>query len=203
MIAPDVVLTAAHCGGGKYKAVIGRDDIYAASTGDEVTKKVEKTHPSYDSKTTEYDMMLVFLSRATTANVGYVQVNSRSSVPAVGDSVVVMGWGDTIASDDMMELSQELRAVEVKTISNSVCEASSGRVNGVWDSYNNQIYDAMLCARDDNQDACQGDSGKLFTRKQFKNIKYAMQLVHSNSLNLLHVNPRWTAGHQGQGKRWF
>jgi hypothetical protein len=58
-----------------------------------------------------------------------------------------------IASDDMMELSENLQAVDVKTISNAQCEASSGRVNGQWDSYQNQIYDAMLCAADDNQDA--------------------------------------------------
>ena len=70
-----------------------------------------------------------------------------------------MGWGDTIAADDLMELSENLQAVDVKTITNSQCEASSGRVNGQYDSYANQIFDAMLCASDTNQDARQGDSG--------------------------------------------
>ncbi|KAL3771274.1 hypothetical protein ACHAWO_005931 [Cyclotella atomus] len=132
LIAKDVVLTAAHCLGGDFKAVIGREDIYQSNTGDVVQKKRAVAHPDYNTKTTEFDMAL---------------------------SVTVMGWGDVIASDDMMELSENLQAVDVKTISNAQCEASSGRVNGQWDSYQNQIYDAMLCAADDNQDACQGDSG--------------------------------------------
>jgi len=116
-------------------------------------------HPDYDSKTTEFDIALVFLQRATNARVNLAQPNSRPSLPQIGQAVTVMGWGDTIASDDLMELSENLQAVEVKTISNAQCEASSGRVNGQWDSYQNQIYDAMLCAADTNQDACQGDSG--------------------------------------------
>ncbi|KAL7478263.1 hypothetical protein ACHAW6_004035 [Cyclotella cf. meneghiniana] len=160
LIAPDVVLTAAHCiGGGEYKAVIGRDNIYTSNTGDVVYKKREVAHPNYDSSTTENDFALVFLTRSTTANVGLARVNSQSSLPSVGQTVTVMGWGDVVAADDLMQLSEELRAVEVKTISNSDCEASSGRVNGVWDSYKNQIFDAMLCAADQSQDACQGDSG--------------------------------------------
>ncbi|KAL3803204.1 hypothetical protein HJC23_003479 [Cyclotella cryptica] len=160
LIAPDVVLTAAHCtGGGEYKAVIGRENIYSSNTGDVVYKKREVRHPKYDSGTTENDFALVFLTRATNADVAMAKINSRSSVPSVGQSVSVMGWGDVVAADDLMQLSEELRAVEVKAISNSVCEASSGRVNGVWDSYKNQIFDVMLCASDPNQDACQGDSG--------------------------------------------
>ena len=160
LIAPDVVLTAAHCLGGDFKAVIGRDDIYQSNTGDVVQKKRAVPHPDYDSKTTEFDIALVFLTRSTTARVKLVKPNSRASLPQTGQSVTVMGWGDMIAADDLMELSESLQAVEVKTISNAQCEASSGRVNGQWDSYNNQIYDAMLCARDDGEDACQGDSGK-------------------------------------------
>jgi trypsin len=145
--------TIAHCLGGDFKAVIGRDDIYQSNTGDVVQTKRGVAHPDYDSKTTEFDMALVFLQRGTTARVKLAQPNSRASLPSTGQFVTVMGWGDIIASDDMMELSENLQAVEVKTISNAQCEASSGRVNGQWDSYQNQIYDAMLCAADDNQDA--------------------------------------------------
>jgi len=159
LIAKDVVLTAAHCLGGNFKAVIGREDIYQANTGDVIQKKRTVSHPDYDTKTTEFDIALVFLSRETTASVKLARPNSRAALPQSGQTVTVMGWGDTIAEDDLMELSENLQAVDVKTITNSQCEASSGRVNGQYDSYANQIFDAMLCASDTNQDACQGDSG--------------------------------------------
>jgi trypsin len=47
LIAPDVILTAAHCAGGEYKAVIGRYDL-SMTDGDVVRVKREVPHPRYD-----------------------------------------------------------------------------------------------------------------------------------------------------------
>ena len=120
--------------------------------------KKEVVHPNYNDRTTRNDFNLVFLERATDENVALVKVNSNDSLPNPGGSVVVMGWGDTTAADDKMWLSDTLRAVEVKVISNSECEKSEGEVNGFTDTYADQIFDSMLCASDPNQGECCGGS---------------------------------------------
>lgn len=159
LIAKDVVLTAAHCQGGNYNAVLGRHD-WNDNDGQVIARKMELPHPNYSAKSTDNDFMLVFLNSATTAsNVDLVSLNTASSVPSVGQSVTVMGWGDTDIRDDVSELSDALMNVNVKVISNQECDDSEGTVNGFSDNYNDQITQNMLCARANQQDSCQGDSG--------------------------------------------
>jgi trypsin len=158
LIAPDVVLTAAHCQGGNYHVVIGRHDL-DESEGDTIKVDREIPHPQYDSGTTNNDFMLLLLDHPTSVNVELVNVNSDPVVPQVGSPVTVMGWGDTTSSDDTTLVSDVLMHVEVNVISNADCEASEGMINGFKESYLGSITDQMLCAKDANQDSCQGDSG--------------------------------------------
>jgi len=65
LIAPDVVLSAAHCAGGEYNAIIGRHELEVMD-GDVVDVKNEIMHPNYNGDTTDNDFMLVFLDRITT-----------------------------------------------------------------------------------------------------------------------------------------
>ena len=60
LVAPDIVLCAAHCmqNGEKYKAVIGRHALDSAD-GDEVNVKMEIAHPDYDWGTTDNDFMII------------------------------------------------------------------------------------------------------------------------------------------------
>jgi trypsin len=60
MIAPDIVLSAAHCAGGDYYAIIGRHDL-ETDEGDEVGIDKEITHPDYDTQTTDNDFMVLVL----------------------------------------------------------------------------------------------------------------------------------------------
>jgi secreted trypsin-like serine protease len=60
LIAPDIVLSAAHCAGGDYHAIIGRHDL-TTDLGDEVEIKNEITHPEYDDTTTNNDFMILVL----------------------------------------------------------------------------------------------------------------------------------------------
>ena len=156
LIAPDVVLSAAHCAGGEYNAVIGRHNL-TISNGDEVPVKVEMKHPEYDSDATDNDFMLLFLERATDEEVDFVHVGPE--VPPVGTKVSVMGWGDTDIEYDVKEAATALMEVEVVTISNEECDASSSNKTGWEYDYNDQITDNMICAKDTLEDSCQGDSG--------------------------------------------
>ena len=131
-----------------------------SDVGDLIKKKIEKIHPKYDEQIPDNDFMLVFLERPTTANVELVNLNAASSVPSDGKPVTVMGWGDTDKSDDVQTLSWVLKHVEVNVVPNDVCEKSKGISGGSPQSYAGVITKNMLCARDRDQDACQGDSGE-------------------------------------------
>jgi trypsin len=157
LITKNVVLTAAHCAGGQYNAILGRHDL-RRNDGQAIAKKKEIIHPQYDDWTTENDFMLVVLSSPAILNrdIQLVKLNSNDSEPRVGDDVTVMGWGDTDKSESNTRLSNVLMHVQVNVVSNSDCEASTdGR-----DSYDGQITQNMLCAEHRRaKDSCQGDSG--------------------------------------------
>eukprot|EP00578_Thalassiosira_sp_NH16_P026271 CAMPEP_0181100722 /NCGR_PEP_ID=MMETSP1071-20121207/13349_1 /TAXON_ID=35127 /ORGANISM="Thalassiosira sp., Strain NH16" /LENGTH=370 /DNA_ID=CAMNT_0023183479 /DNA_START=83 /DNA_END=1195 /DNA_ORIENTATION=+ len=163
LILPDVVLTAAHCKGGNYNIIAGRLNL--GQSGGQVRRKQEEVpHPNYNSRLTENDFMLVFLSRPVNLNedVGLVKINDNNSIPSVNSRVTNVGWGDTTKSETTSRPSDKLMKVDVNVISNSLCEKSSdGR-----DDYRDQITENMLCARAKGKDACQGDSGGPLTMRK-------------------------------------
>ena len=172
LIAPDIVLTAAHCAGGDYFAIVGRHDLDTAE-GDEIQIKKEIIHPWYEPFTTNNDFMVLVLvsstlylgdfhfmfdiilalitfllqERPTSAKVSMVQLNDDKSVPEVGGECVVIGWGDTTQDDYTVEISSVLREVSVNVLSNKVCAKSEGEHNGWEDSYRGLITRNMLCAK--------------------------------------------------------
>jgi len=157
LIAPDVVLSAAHCAGGEYKVITGRHRL-ETTDGDKVDVKDEMMHPDYNSDTTDNDFMLIFLERSTSADVELVHVSS--DVVSEGTDVTVMGWGDTNKDKDIKELATELMEVEVTVISDEECEESRSVEQGWEYDYNDQITGNMMCAENiEEKDSCQGDSG--------------------------------------------
>jgi hypothetical protein len=87
LIAPDVVLSAAHCAAGEYKAVIGRHSLQDTD-GEEMTIKVEMMHPEYSIDTTDNDFMLLFLEKSVTVNADMITV-SPDIIPAGVDATVM------------------------------------------------------------------------------------------------------------------
>jgi len=151
LIGNDVVLTAAHCMGGRFSVRIGSDDV---DEGELIRTRRAVVHPDYDSNTDEYDVALVFLERPTSLPIPLVRVNDDNSYPSEGATAVSMGWGDTDAGD-RTELPDNLMAVDLQVITNRECEnAKSG-----GESYAGWIYDSMICTFTKGKDACQGDSG--------------------------------------------
>lgn len=159
LIAKDVVLSAAHCaqGAGPKFDVVVRRHALNSDEGEVISVKEQVLHPQYKSSGTDNDFNLIFLSRSVDAD--FVRLNSNGTTPEEGDSVTVMGWGDTVASNSYALLSSTLREVELKVVSNQNCARSDGYVGRYFDSYNGRITGNMLCAKDLGQDSCQGDSG--------------------------------------------
>ncbi|KAL3801731.1 hypothetical protein ACHAW5_005831 [Stephanodiscus triporus] len=170
LIARDVVLTAAHCmdATDNGEAFVGYHNVMYDVDGEVFVAREVMPHPNFNPMFMkfnyfDYDIMLVFLDGASTANdVVTVKLNSDPSLPTVGQSLTVMGWGDTDARPglDFQVTSDVLLSVDVIAISNEECEASEGYDDyGLYFSYNGKITDNMLCAEADGKDSCQGDSG--------------------------------------------
>jgi trypsin len=156
-------------------AVLGEHDIEVVNDGDGEVFAVREVilHPDYSQMLmsmyglADNDFMLVFLEGASASDdVITVKLNSDTSLPIVGQSVTVMGWGDTDISDDFddetpndVETSTVLMNVDVSVISNEECDASEGYIDGTYATYSGRITANMLCAISNGKDSCQGDSG--------------------------------------------
>ena len=164
LIAPDVILTAAHCTIIDFNAVTAVIGSYTIDGQTTMGEKIEKipvqrvyAHPEYNSMTNNYDIALVFLKESATSNVKYARLNSDIQVPNAGETLTALGWGDTTAEDGY-DPSNVLLEVDVDYIENDECEASKDSNN---DSYEGKIKDTMLCAGSPGKDGCQGDSGMI------------------------------------------
>jgi trypsin len=148
LVAPDVVLTAAHCGGG-FLAGVNVGGLLLDGTDAVETLQVdgEFPHPDYNETTRTNDIMLVKLSTPATLSP-IVTLNFDPSIPAEGDVVTVIGFGDTT---DGGSPSSELLMVDVDTYSDDFC----------FNLYNSFIPETMICAGTaaGGRDSCQGDSG--------------------------------------------
>jgi len=144
LIAPDVVLTAAHCvnvPGVKRFAQTGRFNWKNDRDVESFSVQNVLIHPYWGMQFFAYDVALVKLNDKSSATP--VQLKEYGHV---GDEVTIIGWG---ATSEFGHSSPVLLEAQVNLISNSVCELF----------YGNALADSMMCAYAPYRDACQGDSG--------------------------------------------
>jgi trypsin len=147
LIYEDILLTAAHCGGGFLAGAALGGIMLDGSDGSIVSVDREFPNPTYSDKTRENDIMLVKLTDPI-LDVTPVTLNQNSAIPAVNETVTVIGFGDTA---DGGAVSNILLQVDVDAYSDQFCE-------GLF-----TVYDpsTMVCAGtvQGGRDSCQGDSG--------------------------------------------
>ena len=152
LVAPQWVLTAAHCtDGGVAQVVVGMHDKTKDSLSCEEPHTVSTVtdHPNYNADTLENDMSLLFLNSAV---VGYDPIYQLSGFDGntlfedAGDLLTVAGWG-TLSYEGSSQNTP--RCVQVPVVAQDVCN----------NNYNNEISDDMICAGEEGKDSCQGDSG--------------------------------------------
>ena len=197
LIAPNVVLSVAHCHQPmiEVKAVIGRHDLRNTNVGEEIVVKKQIPHPQYDETSTDFDYMIMILERDATEVTDFVKVSSEF----VGEDIAVttMGYGDTYSPHDIKYPAPTLQEAEVFTYTNEDCDATTGTlggteshgwmVGGVDGSYEGMISDQMICASDVGKDSCYGDSGKsAFVLFHHVNacVQYDVLVIYSLCLNL-------------------
>ncbi len=158
LIAPQWVLTAAHCVvdrltgqislSDEIQVIVNTQDL--AVTGTYVTVAEVIPHEHYQARTSDNDIALLKL-RAAVPNpnpIVLIAPEDEAQAAAPGTRAWVTGWG---ATKENGRLSRELLGVLVPVITREACNAP--------DSYNGTITANMICAGEKGKDSCQGDSG--------------------------------------------
>jgi hypothetical protein len=138
LIAPDIVLSAAHCNinGAPNRMLVGAYKSDTASSGGVYRNIVEKVqHPLYGNNNNiqdSNDFLLIKLNQPVTS-VFPVQlsINEDGSKPATGNGLTVVGLGSTTEGGNGPN-NGILREVVVQAISTSQCQAQygSGSIDG-------------------------------------------------------------------------
>lgn len=141
LIAPDLVLTAAHCEDYTgYFANVGayqkRDDSPAGTTQVEVVDWI--AHPYYDDITGKYDVALLKIDPPVYLETDILFTLNIDDNLVQGESLSVMGFGLTEQDGDEQEFGSPLRDVDVEIIPNFICN------DRYW--YDGQLDYTMLCA---------------------------------------------------------
>ena len=157
LIHPDILLSAAHCSAGLFGFVSSdllsdrRGSVYIGGNkydGSDAKKQIdvilERKHPKYDGSTRQNDMLLIKLSKPSSAPVA--KWNTDPTIPADGDKVTVIGFG----RKNKGPMSDDLLEVIVDVVDPATCNTT----------YEGRIDDTtMICAGADGQHQCFGDSG--------------------------------------------
>jgi trypsin len=173
LVAPDIVLWAAHCGNifDQNELVIGAyndttleegaqsrfcdtwifDDRY--QTGCDPNRRVDI---NWDFSLCKLDKPVTDLANPKNINI---VVNFEDNVPAEGDDLLVMGFGNTAPQYASFLTPEILQDIAVPYITNEDCDIQS--------RYDGRITEQMLCAGfdDSSKNTCQGDSGAPIVRR--------------------------------------
>jgi secreted trypsin-like serine protease len=154
LISYQHVVTAAHCVIGLSStsviAYAGIQTLSSRSSGQARISSVITVHPSYSLSATVYDIAIITLQSAfnQTATVGLCCVTYDTSLPSVGQTGAVCGWGSTaytvgVVSNDLLQA-----VIQVQSDSSSCSTSSTSSV--------------QFCAGYSGTDVCHGDSGSPF-----------------------------------------
>uniref|UniRef100_A0A3Q0SHA7 trypsin n=1 Tax=Amphilophus citrinellus TaxID=61819 RepID=A0A3Q0SHA7_AMPCI len=147
------VVTAAHC---QSRLLLLAGDYSLAvyeGTEQEILPHLLVPHPSYNTTTSNCDIMLIKLRAPIYLNsyVSIALLPRQGATIAEGRLCRVSGWGYTNPSGG--QIPSTLRTVMLPIVSTTKCNSS--------ESFSGSITENMLCAgyTIGGKDACQGDSG--------------------------------------------
>jgi trypsin len=153
LIAPDLVITAAHCSVallGSSRIVLNPHKLSDPIEASEVFFIEDYVmHPFYKSLST-YDHDYIIIKLTGSSSNPTVRLNTDDNLPVTGSPLQVMGWGTTVTNKYIK--SDTLQEIDVVAITNEGCSKAGG-------AYKNEITPDMLCAAEVNKGSCQGDSG--------------------------------------------
>lgn len=154
LIAPDIILTAAHC-----QHLIDRIyiDVYDVVTDTAVANSARtysyrniSAHPLFEKVSFRYDFAIIHLTEQVDDDddiaITPVRLNANASLPALDNSnLVVLGWGALYPATATTKAIYPtiLQQGNVQAMTNENCEATV--IDGM-SLYQGEIFDEMLCA---------------------------------------------------------
>ncbi|MPY52955.1 trypsin-like serine protease [Streptomyces acidicola] len=158
LVAPNKVLTAAHCVAGldwqQFGSVVsGTTDLLDGSTGTVAGVWRQWSHPKYDESTIKNDVAVITLDRPLEQAWLRLAASNDSSLYTPGTAGTVYGWGLTSGGADA-ELSPKLRKASLKVVADSTCNTAMQNVLGE-DLF---AEGSMICA---GTPATGGDAGTI------------------------------------------
>uniref|UniRef100_A0A8C7UUS5 Peptidase S1 domain-containing protein n=1 Tax=Oncorhynchus mykiss TaxID=8022 RepID=A0A8C7UUS5_ONCMY len=173
LIAPDFVVTAAHCFPRSVSSYLVPNNwhVYVGMVSQMVLPHpymVEKiiVHESYDDKTNNYDITLLKLTQHVdySNNIQPVCLPAYDKIFSPGTRCWTSGFGTTEAG--AARGSTNLMGVSVDIIDSNVCNSNT--------VYNGKVSQNMFCAGDmeGGKDSCQGDSGGPLVCKDSDQLWY-------------------------------
>mmetsp|Transcript_26165 Transcript_26165/g.52819 ORF Transcript_26165/g.52819 Transcript_26165/m.52819 type:complete len:581 (+) Transcript_26165:90-1832(+) len=160
IIAPDVILTAAHCLGGFHNVIVGRHNLTVTSQQGQGQGQVISVddfdsilmHPRYDATKITYDVGLVILSKeidlTDAKKARMIKLNREPDVPSPLQPVTAAGWGFTSSlygssgfwgffPVEEPVTSEVLMESEMYAATNEFCYET---VKSIWDDLNSFNY---------------------------------------------------------------
>ena len=99
-----------------------------------------------------------------------IKLNQNPNVPSINEELHVIGLGDIRANPNQYQAAKRLQEVTVRYVSNEECQRISLYPQHLLDSTN-------MCAIDEGEDACGGDSGgPLLAKGSFGNVNDDVQV---------------------------
>ena len=148
LIAPDWVLTAAHCEVDPGdKVILGRNDLTGGG-GEVIDVSFVLSHSDYDGSTNDNDIALIKLASPSSAQT-VALIDAAETAGQPGAPATIVGWGALAEGGQASPTA--LQQVEVPIRTNADCQLG----------YTTTITANMVCAGLDagQLDSCQGDSG--------------------------------------------
>ena len=161
LIAPRVVITAAHCGPSNFIGQYVTVGAYKRDDKNEKDKRIQVidglAHPGYHrKKVLNNDFGLLLLERPYLSNTPIrLLINQGNKFLQEGDILKAIGMGTTSYQGS---ISDTLRDVDVPFVPRPQCRKS----------YSGRLTMRMMCAGevDGGKDACQGDSGGPLVKRE-------------------------------------